>query len=151
MIDDYYTAVVSCINRVANKVIPCRRRGSNFSEYVVPGWSEYIKDKHTAAREAFLDWVWMGKPRFGPSFVLMSKTRTQFKLALRYCQQHEEMMRADALASHMASRDFSKFWKHVNKVNNSNATKFANVIDGCIGDDAITDRWYDHFKQLYNV
>ena len=54
---------------------------------------------------------------------------TRFKLALRYCKQHEDMLRADALANSLNCKQHDKFWKFVNKSNNSKATKFVQVID----------------------
>ena len=36
------------------------------------------------------------------------------------------------------------------KQNNEKATRFVQVIDGCTGDDAIAERWRQHFQQLYN-
>jgi len=45
-----------------------------------------VDDKHEAAREAFLQWVTMGKPKTGYVWEMMKRTRAQFKLALRYCK-----------------------------------------------------------------
>ena len=35
--------------------------------------------------------------------------------------------------------------------NNDKATKFAQVVDGCIGEAAIAEKWRQHFNQLYNT
>ena len=56
------------------------------NENTVPGWNDYVADKHQEARGAFFDWVVMGRPRQGLSFMLMSKIRATFKLALRLCK-----------------------------------------------------------------
>jgi phenylalanyl-tRNA synthetase beta subunit len=55
------------------------------------------------ARSAFLDLVAEGKPRHGFSFKIMTKTRAAFKLALRYCKQHEDMKTADSYTSSLKS------------------------------------------------
>jgi len=117
---------------------------------VVSGWNEYVNDKHEAARQAYLDWVFLNKPRQGPSFVLMKQSRAQFKLAPRYCKQHEDMMRADAAAASLACKDYRKFWSSIQKSSGTRASKFVNIVDGCTGDTAIVDRWHRHFEQLYN-
>jgi len=69
----------------------------------------------------------------GPLFTIMSRTRASFKLALRYCRDHEEMMRADACAKNLADRDFRSFWQNVNKYNNGNCTKYVGLstVGGC--------------------
>ena len=87
----------------------------------------------------------------GPVLYSMKKTRAQFKLALRYCQQHEEVICADLLANSIDSKNYTSFWKAVRKQNNGKATKFAQVVDGCTGDDAIAKRWQQHFRQVYNT
>ena len=52
-----------------------------------------MKDKHAAARSAFLDWVSVGKPRTGYVYQLMYRTRVKFKLALRHCKAAEEQFK----------------------------------------------------------
>ena len=96
-IDQYYDNVrpMLCIREACLKTIPHRTISSSCNDFVVPGWNEYVRDKHTAASNAFLDWTFCGKSRRGPRHNLMKTTRAQFKLALRYCKQHADMLRAD--------------------------------------------------------
>jgi len=75
----------------------------------------------------------------------MKRSRAQFKLALRYCRQHESSMRADSYAQSLMDKDYRKFWDSIRKYNNNKVSKFANVIDGCVGDTAIAERWHKHF------
>ena len=77
--------------------------------HAVAGWNDIVRDKHDAARAAFLDWVAVGKPRQGPVFVLMNRSRAAFKLAMRYCKQHEDMIRADNLANSIADKEYGAF------------------------------------------
>lgn len=92
----------------------------------------------------------MGRPRHGPVFTLMSRTRAAFKLALRYCKDHDEMMRANAHAKSLACKDYKGFWNGINKQNNANSTKHATVVNGCSDVDSICTMWRDHFEKLYN-
>ena len=147
-INDCYNEVVSCIKIASQQSIPSHIR--TYADHIVPGWNEYVKDKHTAAREAFLQWVVMGKPRQGIEHWQMSRTRAVFKLALRYCKQNVELMRADAYANSLTDKDYKSFWSDIHKFNNANCTKYANTIGNCHGDADITDMWYTHFKSLYN-
>ena len=150
MIDEYYDNVIKCINAACKRCIPGKLSTGSKCDHVVPGWNDYVKEKHDLARNAFLEWKFLGKPHQGPCHYLMKTTRARFKLALRYCKQHEDMLRADALASSLNCKQHDKFWKFVNKFNNSKATKFVQVIDGCTGDEAIAERWRAHYEQLYN-
>ena len=75
LIDNYYCAVLSCINNSALCALPIRKLGSAHTEYVVPGWNEIVADKHRDAREAFLAWVELGKPRQGMELVRMQQSR----------------------------------------------------------------------------
>jgi len=69
---------------------------------------------------------------------MMQRTRAQFKLSLRYCKQHEDMLCADALATAVSDRDYRQFWNKVHKTNNGRATKYSDTIYGCAG---IVERW----------
>ena len=97
------------------------------SDYVIPGWNDVVQDKHVAARDAFREWIFFGKPKAGPLFTSMKKTRASFKLALRFCKQHEEQFRADACALHLQHKDPIKFWKEISKISNSKARDVVSV------------------------
>jgi hypothetical protein len=116
----------------------------------VPGWNDYVDEKHSVARSAFLDWVAEGKPRHGLSFKIVTKTRAAFKLALRYCKQHEDMMRANSYAKSLSGKEFKSFRSSIHKTNNAKSAQHANVVGGCIGDDNISEMWRTHFEHLYN-
>jgi len=111
LIDYYYSNIVNSINNACRKSIPNKRVGNYCSEYVVPGWNDYVNEKHNAAKSAFLHCKYLGKPCQGIEYECMRTSRAQFKLALRYCKQHKEMLRADRLANSLAEKDYKKFWK----------------------------------------
>ena len=62
LIDKYYNDIVSCINDACRTCIPSRQSHGGISEYVIPGWNAYVAEKHEAARRAFLEWAFAGKP-----------------------------------------------------------------------------------------
>ena len=97
--DSYYDAIISCVQNACVQTIPFKIHNSQPTEHTIPGWNDYVKDKHDTARATFLDWMYCGKSRTGPTYDLMRKSRSQFKLALRYCQQYSDMLRADAHAN----------------------------------------------------
>ena len=59
-IDQYYDNVMLCISEACLKTI---RHRTSCNDFVIPGWNEYVRDKDTTARNAFLDWTFCGKPR----------------------------------------------------------------------------------------
>ena len=79
-----------------------------------PGWNEHVSGLHKVARNCFIIWRSSGKPRQGEEFELMRQTRLQFnpqfKYALCYVKQHENIMRRDSLAKKLAMSDPTKFW-----------------------------------------
>ena len=149
LIDKYYRDIVLSVNDTCRNCILCRRSHGNISEYVTPGWNDFVADKHHATGSAFLDWVVAGKPRSGLNMI-MRRTRSQFKLALRYCKQHEANIRSNVLAKSLFAKDYNKFWKSVSRSNNSKAVNDACVISGCTGDVDIANRWRTRFEDLYN-
>ena len=115
-IDKFYTDICACLSKAIKDVIPCRNRP--VSDFNVPGWNTYVALKHEAAREAYMVWMDMGKPRSGYYADTMRKTRATFKLALRFCRNHIEELKADACAENVFKKDSGKFWNSVYKVSN---------------------------------
>ena len=67
----------------------------------------------TQCRTAFLEWVSCDRPRSGAVFEHMARSMARFKLALRFCRQHEDQLKADACAKFMDLGDGKKFWHDV--------------------------------------
>jgi len=75
-IDKYYADVVSCIVTTPNLCVSVHE--SRLNIHNVPGWSDFVKEKHDLARDVFLEWVAVGKPRSSPIHQLMCRTRKGF-------------------------------------------------------------------------
>ena len=144
-IDRYSDSFMSCIKSACIMCLRVRQLHP-VQDYTVPGWNDIVSDKHRLAREAFLAWAAVGKPRSGPEHWMMKRTRSQFKLALRYCQQHEDSIHAGSLAT----KDYRNFWKHIRKTSNDRTTLHANCVGGCTGDSEVAGMWMKHYQQLYN-
>ena len=60
------------------------------------------------------------------------------------------MLRCDALArNHLTSS--KDFWKDVKKSSSTKSMKFANCVDGIVGDENIANMWRNSFESLYNI
>ena len=148
-IDKFYSDISECIKIAVSEVIPMRK--CNFdSHFNIPGWNTYVKEKHDLAREAYLSWVQWRRPKSGYVFEYMRKTRAVFKLAVRYCKNNIEQMKADACAEGLIDNDCNKFWRNVHKMSNSRATNLANCVGGSVGAENITKMWKQHFDNLFN-
>ena len=80
----------------------------------------------------------------------MSRKTARFKLALRFCRQHEDQLKADACAKSMDMGDCKKFWHDVKHISRGKTTKYANCVDDVTGDENIAEMWRTHFAGLYN-
>ena len=88
----------------------------NTKKTIVPDWNHYVKEYHTQAREAFLEWRQLGSPRTGEAAEEMRMTRARFKLALRDCRKEEERLREEAQAERLAMKDMKGYWKDIRKI-----------------------------------
>jgi len=88
-INNYYKAI---INYMTDKCI-LSTPDCPSSYYNVPGWSDFASEKHDLAREAFLDWIALGKPHNGAAICRMRRTRAAFKLALSSMRRKSVLMR----------------------------------------------------------
>ena len=114
-IDYFYTCIINCIQSAEKECIPFESIGKSF--HIVPGWNEYVKDRHAVARDAFWLWNLYGRPNHGHLYHSMRSSRAQFKYALKYAKRIEETAKADALAKDLGGQKFDEFWKSVNKIN----------------------------------
>ena len=147
-IDTFYNEIISCVNKAVTNFIPSRK--ATCVDYIVPGWNTHVKEMHSLARDAFIAWSNEGKPRQGSLYDEMRVTRARFKLALRYCKQNQEALKADALANSLSSNNTNKFWSEISKLTNSNVINNVLSIDGICGADDIANMWKEHFSKLYN-
>ena len=107
-IDDQYKNVMSCVVHTSQQCFPSRRI-KPVHDYIIPGWNELVSQKHKSARDAYLAWRTTGKMHGGPEHWLMRRTRAQFKLAVRYCKQHEDAIRADLYANSLVDKREREF------------------------------------------
>jgi len=116
----------------------------------VPGWNLYVTEKHDAARNAFLTWLYNGKPKIGAIFEAVKRTSAVFKLALRYCKNNIETMRADACPESLLHNYVHKFWNIVYKTSNNKAASHVININGCCGSQNVCNMWKMHYEYNYN-
>lgn len=127
----------------------CIPKSKKNGVYSLAGWNDYVKEYHHVARDAFLYWCSMGKPRQGPIHKNMSQTRAQFKYALRFCKRQEDASQAESLAKHLSHCDSQSFWKKVKHMNKTSVPLSCNV-DGAVGEKEIATKWKSHFEKLFN-
>ena len=84
--------------------------------------------------------------------MIMRRTRANFKLALRYCRQHCEQIKADKSAMLLSNinNDCKKFWHHIKMMRNTKVTKYANTVANTSGASNIAALWRNVFESLYN-
>jgi len=61
----------------------------------------------------------------------MKRTRAVFKLAVKYCKNNVEQVKADACAEGRKDKDANKFWRSVYMLSNNKATNLATCVGGC--------------------
>ena len=83
----------------------------------------------------------------------MKRIRAVFKLALRYCRNYVEELKADACAENLYDKDPRKFWKSVYKMSTctSKVACHVNSIGGATtGPQNVVDMLKNHFQELYS-
>ena len=80
------------------------KRVRDCSKRIIPGWTEYVEERHILLRDAYSLWALAGKPRQGYIYDQLRIARLQFKYALRFCLKNDKQLRAKALADKFAPR-----------------------------------------------
>jgi len=106
MLEKFYNNIVEALIRAASEVLtnsPQQKRN-------VPGWNKDVREKHKAARQAYLYWIENHKPKGGPLFDIMKESKKEFKYALRACRKSQQKCKADAMAEALRNRSPKKIW-----------------------------------------
>jgi len=147
-IDLFFTTLNNCLLS-ASSVCLSSGFSSSSRHKRVPGWSEYVHDAHIAAKDAFRLWCAWNKPKSGPVFDLFKKSRATYKYAIRHCRMQEETIRADKLASSLASKNYCRFWSSVSRCKGGKGTP-PPTVGGITGSEGICQMWRDQYNTLFN-
>ena len=143
-IDYFYNHITDALREAGMHIC---KSVSEHQHHNVPGWNEYCCDAHDQARDAFHLWRGQGKPKQGPAFDFMKRSRALFKYALKYCKKNEQQIIADKLAGDLTDHDYVQFWKQVGKLNGKHMP-LSNTVGGATGSEQITSMWKEHFCKL---
>ena len=147
-LDVYFSSICYGLRKASIKSISTTKYKCS-TDFIVPGFNEYVRDLHDIARSFYLVWKQSGKPRGDVTEGDMRTSRLRFKYALRQCQSNVEIMRADALARSLYCKDSVSFWKGVSGMNSSKVPLATKVGDS-VGSKNIAQMWQDHFSALLN-
>lgn len=94
-------------------------------------------------------WKCNGSPRHGTLAEIRRKTRTQYHRALKHLKASNGRAKADKLATALTNNDNVTFWQNVQRLRGSKQT-LPNVVDGVLGPEAISSKFAQKYKELYN-
>nr|XP_034834959.1 uncharacterized protein LOC117991470 [Maniola hyperantus] len=114
--DELYSDIVAALSDSAVVSRGGARKVGRGARIVV-GWNKHVSDAHRVARSSFKEWVMCGRPKSGPLYRDMCESRRLFKSRLKWCQDHQEQIKMDALAEKHCKGDFRGFWKDTSKEN----------------------------------
>ena len=81
-IDQMYSQICCAFEQSRHDSLPSSKM--NCRDYIVPGFNEYVKELHHAARNAYFVWRCAGRPRLGQLCFKMSQSRLWFKSTCKY-------------------------------------------------------------------
>lgn len=145
-VDHLYNSIVQTLSHAASKTIPIKSKRKGFKP--IPGWNEVVKESHELARDALSLWRCNDKPRQGPIYEMMRKTRARFKYSLRQCKKEERVHRANSMAKNLVSNDSKKFWSNA-KSGGSEST-LPTMVGDAIGHNDIAEMWKIYFQGIFN-
>ena len=121
-----------------------------FARFYRTGFNEHLKELLCEAKAQHLMGRDAGRTRTGESHSDMRDSRLRFKYAFCQCRANEDMMRANALAHSLKSKDSTSIWKDVSKMANSKIP-LASKVGDAVGSAKITDMWQTHYSECSTV
>ena len=116
-------------------------------DYIIPGFTEHVKELHTIARADYCSRRVEGKPRSGQLCLAIKQSRLRFKSALRYCKANEDAMRTNALTKSLMDKNMNSFWRGITKDNNAKIP-LASTVENCVDEPSICSVWKNHYESL---
>lgn len=118
-IDNLYQKIIDILQTASVECHCCHKCQSKSKpkNQIVYGWNNHVRDAHKQARLDYKMYLLNGKPSNGPILNKMLESRKFFKSRLKYCQNNQEQIRMDSLASKHRSHKFKKFWKDTKSLN----------------------------------
>ncbi|CAK1582534.1 unnamed protein product [Parnassius mnemosyne] len=142
MLDEMYNNIVTILSEAAIQSYDDNRSYKHSGRIV--GWNRHVREAHAMARFKYRLWLWHNKPTSGPIYDDMCITRKIFKSKLKWCQNHQEQIQLDIIASHRKANNFKKFWKATNKLD------IKPTLPVCVGGVnepiSIANMFAEHFK-----
>ena len=136
-----YKQLVTSLSVSSQQFAKIRRKKNKFK--IIPGWNRRVKSYHKIARDNYLRWVELGKPRDNCAFQYMKDSRKEFKRNLNECVLNESEEIDIAIEEKYKSKDFNGFWRDIKKKRINR--KKSNIIDGKSKDNEIVDIFMQKF------
>ncbi|XP_061729275.1 uncharacterized protein LOC133534202 [Cydia pomonella] len=144
VLDNMHSYIVNTLTEAAKKSSK-KTQGKHCSQRQVAGWNRYVAHAHRDARDKFQIWVSANRPKMGPVYRDMCEARKLFKSKLKWCQDRQEQIKSDILASNRTAKDFKAFWKNTNKFNKKPGVPVS------VGGESDRKAIADNFSRLFAV
>ena len=82
-LDVYFDSICNALYDTSKQTIPTSKMKCS-SEYIVPGFNDYLKELHTNARNSYLTWKKMGKPRGDDTDMYYTCEPPDYSLSMLY-------------------------------------------------------------------
>ena len=147
-ISEYYSEIIDSVRNASQETVSKKVNGH--TKRIIPGWTEFVQERHTLLGDVYSLWALVGKPRHGYIYSQLCLAKSQFKYALRFCVRNEKDLRAKALADKFANnpRNLAIFWKEVRKLNSN--PPLAQSVGSVSGEANIASMWKNHFSDILN-
>ena len=143
-LDSYYRTLVDVLKQSTEFSV--KKSTKRFQP--VAGWNDHCRHLYQNARECFLEWVSIGKPRVGGLYDEMNESRKLFKKAMKFCKYNEEQIKIQKLAGSVLKNKPKIFWREVARRTGKASTSLSECIDGLRKPQEIADHFAAKFKAV---
>ena len=113
--------------------------------HFVIGWNDLVSESHQAARESFLIW----RSARSPLLDIMKTKRADFKQKKRLCENNDETLKADRLASKLSCNNFNNFLRISQKLTMPSC-KLPAMLVVLVVPKMFVIMWFHHYQALLN-
>ena len=137
----YYHAIMNGI-RYAAGFLPKFKKG------IEKGWwNSDVERAKDDCIEAYNLWRDNGRPMSGPVFLEKSRTKLFYKRLLKQAKCNEDAEKFDKMASQLAEKNSTGFWKGWKQLNGIGHTSPA-TLEGCSTNQNVAEKFRSHFQKV---
>ena len=147
---DYFEAIVLAMISATCMSIPEVIIDNNGNYNIIPGWNLYVRESKEKSIYWHNIWKLADRPIQGQLANIRKHTREKYHQAIKFAKRNKDKFIQNKVADSLKFKNFSEFWKEVNKLKPIKKQTNSKIVDDEFGDGNISNLFKSKYDNIYN-